>query len=637
MKVKLPDDSTLELPDGASGADAAGVIGEGLARDALAVRVEGEVRDLSQPLAEGESIEIITSKSDGALDIIRHDAAHVMATAVMGIWPDTKVSIGPAIEDGFYYDFEFPDGVSISESDFKQIEEKMAEHIAADERFEREDISTGDAEKKFAGESQDYKVELIQDLVRDEGVKTVTLYKNGPFTDLCRGPHSPSTKRVKVFKLLSVAGAYWRGDERNKMLTRLYGTAFFGKKDLDDYLQRIELARARDHRRLGRELGLFIMLPEAPGMPFFLPNGMRVMREIEKKIEDQLGKRGYELIRTPHVLDEELWHRSGHYENYRENMYFTSDGERKFAIRPMNCPGACLVYGSTRRSYRELPMRLAEFGLVTRNEREGVLHGLMRVRAFVQDDAHVFCTPEQVTDEVKDIVHAIDELYALFGFDDVRVELSTRPDNSIGSDEDWERAEDALHTALKELGREFKLNQGDGAFYGPKIDFHITDAIGRSWQCGTCQLDFFMPERFDLTYFGADNKEHRPALVHRALVGSMERFLGILIEHYGGEFPVWLAPVQVILMPISDRHREYASKVERDLASAGVRVEMDLKHETVGKRVREAEIRKIPYILVLGDKEEETSTVAVRTHGGGDRGALSPEELVKMITETRPV
>ncbi len=636
MKVELPDQTRLDLPDNSSGSDAARAIGEGLARAALALRVDGELQDLSDALADGDSIEVITAKSEGALDIIRHDAAHVMATAVIDIWPETKVSIGPAIKDGFYYDFEFPEGVSISEDDFERIEQKMAEHIKADEAFERSDLPVEEAEKKFAGESQDYKVELITDLASDEGVEAVTLYRNGPFTDLCRGPHSPSTKKVKAFKLLSVAGAYWRGDESNKMLTRLYGTAFFSKKDLDAYLERVELARTRDHRKLGRELGLFTTMQEAPGMPFFLPNGMKVLREIEGQIEMQLKKRGYEQIRTPHLLDEELWHRSGHYENYRENMFFTSSEDRKFAIRPMNCPGACLVYGNTRRSYRDLPLRLAEFGLVTRDEREGVLHGLMRVRAFVQDDAHVFCTSEQVVSEVIDIVQAIDELYAIFGFKDVRVELSTRPEKSIGSDEDWERAEQALNQSLEELDREFKINQGDGAFYGPKIDFHITDALGRSWQCGTCQLDFFMPERFDLTYFGSDNSEHRPVLVHRALIGSMERFLGIMIEHYGGDFPTWLAPVQAIIMPIADRHHAYAATVEGDLFAAGVRVERDLKQEKIGKRVRDAELKKIPYMLIVGDKEEQGSTVAVRQHGEGDQGTTTVEEFAEMIKKERP-
>lgn len=637
MKVKLPDETTLDLSDGSTGADAARSIGEGLARDALAIRVNGEIQDLSRTLADGQSIEVITTKSSEALGIIRHDAAHVMAAAVLDIWPETKVSIGPAIEDGFYYDFDFPEGVSVSEDDFAGIEQKMAEHIKAGEVFERFELPVAEAESRFADDSQDYKLELIRDLVSDEGVESVTLYRNGPFTDLCRGPHSPSIKSIKSFKLLSVAGAYWRGDERNKMLTRIYGTAFFSKKGLDQYLHRIEQARERDHRRLGQKLELFRTMKEAPGMPFFLPNGMRVLGEIEARIEAQLDKRGYQQIRTPHLLDEELWHRSGHYENYRENMYFTGSEDHKLAIRPMNCPGACLVYKSTRRSYRDLPLRLAEFGLVTRNEREGVLHGLMRVRAFVQDDAHVFCTPEQVVGEVKDIVEAIDELYALFGFDDLRIELSTRPEKSIGSDEDWQRAEQALSNALAELGRDFKINKGDGAFYGPKIDFHITDALGRSWQCGTCQLDFSMPERFELSYIGSDNAEHRPVMVHRALVGSMERFLGILIEHYGGEFPPWLAPVQALVMPIADRHHRYATDVKAELIASGVRAELDLKQETIGKRIREAELRKIPYMLVIGDKEESSATVAVRRHRKGDIGAESIAEFTERLSKERPI
>jgi len=636
MTVKLPDGSELELPDGATGADAAAAIGPGLARAALALRVDGELRDLSAPLAGGESIEIVTDRDDDALTLIRHDAAHVMAEAVVELWPGTKVTIGPPIEDGFYYDFEFPDGVHLSDDDLEGIETVMAAHIKADEPFERRDIPTAEAIEKFRAERQDYKVELIEDLVRDEGVQTVSLYRNGPFEDLCRGPHGPSTGRIAAFKLNSLAGAYWRGDEARQMLTRIYGTAFFSKKDLDQHLERIEEAKARDHRRLGPQLGLFLLRGEAPGMPFWLPNGTLLLRTIEAEVQEQLRKRGYQEIKTPRVLDEELWHRSGHWDNYRENMFFVEPSQRegdqrRYALKPMNCPGACLVFGSKRHSYRELPLRLAEFGDVYRYEREGVLHGLLRVRAFTQDDAHVFCTLDQVTDEVDSICEAIDELYARFGFDQVRVELSTRPEKSIGADEQWERAEASLREALERQGREYDEAPGEGTFYGPKIDFHITDALGRSWQCGTCQLDFFMPERFGLTYTGADNAEHTPVMIHRALLGSMERFVGILIEHYAGRFPVWLAPVQVILLPVADRHVDFARTIESALRAEGIRTRIDERSESVGKKIRDAELARAPYMLVLGDKEQEGGEVSVRSHEQGDVGAMSLEKFAAML------
>src|SRR5919204_599818 len=492
VTVKLPDGASLELADGATGADAAAAIGARLAKEALAVRVDGEVRDLATPLEDGERIEILTAGRPEALEVLRHDCAHVLAEAVVELWPGTKVSIGPPIESGFYYDFEFPDGFRPTESDLGQIEERMAAHIAADEAFERSELAVDDAIARFREERQLYKVELIEDLVRDQGVEKVSLYRNGPFVDLCRGPHGPSTGRIEAFKLSSIAGAYWRGDETRQMLTRIYGTAFF-----------------------------------------------------------------------------------------------------------------------------------------SRQEREGVLHGLLRVRAFTQDDAHVYCTLDQVTDEVDSICQAIDELYARFGFDQVRVELSTRPDRHIGTDEQWERAEGALREALERQGREYEVSPGEGTFYGPKIDFHITDALGRSWQCGTCQLDFQMPERFELTYTGADNAEHRPVMIHRALLGSVERFAGILIEHYGGRFPVWLAPVQAIVLPISDRHVEYALEVAAELRSSGLRARVDERTESVGRKIRDAELSKAPYMLVLGDKEADAETVSVRHHGDGDLGAISVDALVE--------
>ena len=638
ITVKLPDGSPLELDEGASGADAAAAIGPGLAKAALAIRTGDELRDLAAPLRDGEGIEIVTEKSDGALDLIRHDAAHVMATAVCELWPGTKVSIGPPIENGFYYDFEFPEGVTVSESDLGRIEERMAEHIAADESFERTDIEVAEALERFRAEDQPYKVELIEDLVADEGVETVSLYRNGPFTDLCRGPHAPSTGRVKAVKLNSVAGAYWRGDETRQMLTRIYGTAFFSRRDLDEHLERIEQAKARDHRRLGPELGLFMFSEESPGMPFWLPQGTVLLDLIVAQVREQLDKHDYVRIETPEILDEELWHRSGHYDNYRENMFFAEPAERdrdeharRFAVRPMNCPGACLVFANGRHSYRELPLRMAEFGRVSRYEREGVLHGLLRVRAFTQDDAHVYCTREQAADEVVAIVAAIDELYARFGFDDVDVELSTRPEKSIGSDEEWDEAEGMLRTALERTGRDYRVNPGDGAFYGPKIDFHVTDALGRSWQLGTCQLDFFMPERFDLSYQGADNQDHRPLMIHRALLGSMERFAGILIEHYAGRFPDWLAPTQAAILPVADRHNEAAAAMLDRLGELGVRARLDDRSESVGRKIRDAELAKLPYMLVIGDRELEAGGASVRSHADGDLGVIDAAAFAARI------
>jgi threonyl-tRNA synthetase len=640
MTVKLPDGSSLELDAGATGADAAAAIGPRLAADALAVKVDGELRDLTTPLPDGAGIEIVTGDSGDpdALWLVRHDAAHVLATAVLDLWPGTKVSIGPPIEDGFYYDFEFPDGFRPSAADLERIEARMAAHIEADEAFERTDIPAAEAIERFRSEDQPYKVELISDLVRDQGVETVSLYRNGPFVDLCRGPHGPSTGRVRAFKLNSVAGAYWRGDEKRQMLTRIYGTAFFGREELERHLERLEQARARDHRRLGPELGLFTLRPESPGMPFWLPQGTVLLRLVEGEVRKQLSRRGYMEIKTPQVLDQELWKRSGHWDNFREEMFFIetpeSEGDqRRFALKPMNCPGACLVYASERRSYRDLPLRLAEFGLVSRNEREGVLHGLLRVRAFTQDDAHVFCEPGQITDEVDSICQAIDQLYARFGFDRVRVELSTRPDKYLGSEEQWDLAEEGLREALERQGREYEVSPGEGTFYGPKIDFHVTDALGRSWQCGTCQLDFQMPQRFELSYQGADNSDHTPVMVHRALLGSMERFVGILIEHHGGRFPVWLAPTQAAVLPVADRHNGYASEVAERLTAAGVRCRVDDRSESVGKKIHDAETAKCPYMLVVGDREREAMAASVRSHEAGDLGQMSVDAFAELVAK----
>ena len=638
MQVTLPDGTALELADGASGLDAAEAIGPGLARAALAYRQQGELRDLATPLTADEPIEIITKSSgDDGLALIRHDAAHVLAAAVTELYPGVKVSIGPAIERGFYYDFEFPDGVVISEDDFEAIEAQMKKHIKAGEGFEREEISVADALDRFRGEQQDYKVELIEDLVRDEGIDTVSLYTNGPFTDLCRGPHGQSTKAIGAVKLQSVAGAYWRGDSDRTMLTRIYGTAFFDKKELEEEMERLEAARARDHRRLGKELELFEFSEVSPGSAFWLPRGTTVFNELVALSRQMGSARGYQEVKTPQLYDAELWKTSGHWEKYRENMFVTSTEDREFGLKPMNCPGHAHLFGGRRWSYRELPVRYSEPGLLHRNELSGTLHGLLRVRHFAQDDAHIFCTEEQVAEEVAACLEFAFSTYELFGFD-VHLELSTRPEQRIGSDEMWDRAEAALIDALEARGLDYELNPGDGAFYGPKIDLHMTDSLDRSWQLGTVQLDYSMPERFDLQYTGADDAVHRPVMIHRALMGSYERFVGILIEHYAGEFPVWLAPVQVVVLPVSDRHSEAAETIAAQLRQRGLRVDVDLRSESVSKLIRDNELAKIPYMLVVGDKEAEEQSVAVRRHGDGDIGSFPIEVFADHLvaeTETR--
>jgi threonyl-tRNA synthetase len=629
MKVTLPDGTALELPDGASGADAARTIGEGLARAALGIRVDGELTDLSAPLPDGAGIEIVTAHDgDDALWLVRHDAAHVLATAVMELYPGVKISIGPPIEDGFYYDFDFPDGAKLTDEDFERVEAKMREHIKADEGFERTDVPVAEAIERFRSEGQDYKVELIEDLVRDQKVETVSLYRNGPFTDLCRGPHGPGTKRIKAFKLTSVAGAYWRGDSDRQMLTRVYGTAFLSKEDLDHHLERLEQARERDHRKLGRELDLFMLSDLSPGSPFWLPNGMQIWNELTTLWRDTNIERGYTEVKTPILYDVDLWKQSGHWHVYREHMYFTDVEERPMGLKPMNCPAHCQIYKRELRSYRDLPIRLAEQGLVHRHEPSGTLHGLLRVRHITQDDAHVFCTEEQIEEEAMRCLDFGFYIYRQFGFEP-RLELSTRPDKRVGTEEMWDKAEAALERTLENNGLEYELNEGDGAFYGPKIDAHLTDAIGRSWQLGTVQLDYYMPEQFELVYTGADNAEHRPVMIHRALMGSFERFIGMLIEHYGGEFPLWLAPVQAAVLPISDRHVEYGGEVVRELDEAGVRAKLDERSESVGKKIREAELRKVPYMLVVGDQEQESGAVAVRRHGEGDLGSMTLAEFAQ--------
>jgi threonyl-tRNA synthetase len=637
MKVTLPDGKELELADGATGADAAASIGPGLAKAALAVKVDGTTRDLTAPLPDGAALEIVTDRSgQDALDLIRHDTAHVLASAMLELYPGVKISIGPAIENGFYYDFDFPEGTTFSDAEFERVEAKMKEHVAADEPFVREDLPVSDALERFRAEGQDYKVELIEDLVRDADpahpVETVSLYTNGPFTDLCRGPHAPTTKRIGAFKLQSVAGAYWRGDSDRQMLTRVYGTAFFKQKELDAHLHLLEEARARDHRRLGPQLGLFQFSDTAQGAAFWMPKGTRVFNSLVNLSREMGETHGYTEVKTPQLYDAELWKTSGHWFKYRDAMFVTESENRQLALKPMNCPGHCQLFKLQQWSHRDLPARYSEPGLLHRNELSGTLHGLLRVRHFVQDDAHIFCTPDQTLDEVKAALTMAFATYAVFGIEPT-LELSTRPDERIGDDETWDRAEAVLEQALNEQGLDYAVNAGDGAFYGPKIDLHFKDSLGRSWQLGTVQLDFQMPERFDLTYVGADNADHRVVMIHRALFGSYERFIGILLEDTGGELPLWLAPVQAIVLPISDRHNEAAAATLDRLKAAGVRAELDDRSESVGRKIRDAELGKIPYMLVVGDREAESGSVSVRRHGEGDQGTVTVDEFAQQLAE----
>ncbi len=638
---ELPDGKILALNDGATGADAAAAIGPGLARAALAIRVDGDLRDLGRSLPDSTNgdrphkLEILTDRSGpDALQLIRHDAAHVLAEAVLELYPGVKISIGPPIEEGFYYDFEFPDGVSLSDQDFERIEARMREHIDADEPFVREDVTTDQALDRFRAERQDYKVALIEDLIRNadpaDPVTTVSLYSNGPFTDLCRGPHSPSTGRIKAFKLQSVAGAYWRGDSSNPMLTRVYGTAFFSKRELEEHLELLERARANDHRRLGPQLGLFAFSEVAPGAAFWLPAGTEVFNSLVGLSREMGRERGYTEVKTPQLYDSSLWMTSGHWDKFRDNMFVTEYEDRAMALKPMNCPGHCQLYAIQRHSYRDLPVRYSEPGLLHRREPSGALHGLLRVRHFAQDDAHIFCTEDQIQDEVAGCLEFAFATYAVFGLD-VRLELSTRPEQRIGSDELWDLSEAALLSALESKALPYEVNEGDGAFYGPKIDMHMTDSLGRSWQLGTVQLDYNFPDRFNLTYTGADNSEHQPVMIHRALMGSYERFIGILLEHLEGELPVWLSPVQAIALPIADRHEGYAGEVVSRLLAAGLRAEVDDRTESVGRKIRDAELRKIPYMLVVGDREQDAQQVAVREHRHGDEGSMAVEEFIERL------
>jgi threonyl-tRNA synthetase len=627
MTVLLPDGTRLELPEGATGHDAAAAIGPGLAKAAVAVRVRDEVRDLALPLHDGDAIHIITPKSgDDYLYVMRHSAAHVMAEAVQSVVPGAKLGFGPPIEDGFYYDFDLPR--PLTEDDFPAIEAEMNRIRKAKAPFQRSVMSVADAHAHFAERGDPYKVDQVEELTR-QGETEVSLYRQRDFVDLCRGPHVQDTGRIGPVKLLSLAGAYWRGSEKNPQLTRLYATAFASKADLDAHLERLEQARARDHRRVGRDLDLFHFDDLGPGFPFFLPRGMTIVNGIKAAVREELERMDYGEIQTPTMLSSELWTISGHNEHYRENMYFSEVDEQEFAIKPMNCPGACLVYRSRRHSYRDLPLRYAEFGHVHRHELSGVLHGLFRVRAFTQDDAHVFCRLDQVTDEVNAILDLTDRFYARFGFEHVELKLSTRPEKATGTPEMWDAADAALRIALGD--REYGLKVGEGAFYGPKIDFQVTDTMGRAWQLGTCQLDFGTPERFDLVYTTADDTEERPVMIHRAITGSIERFLGILIENTGGDFPLWLAPEQARVLPISDRHADYAEGVRARLRAEGLRVEVDGRSESVGRRIRDGELAKVPYLLVVGDTEAEAGTVSVRARHGGDRGAPPLDELAATL------
>lgn len=647
--VNLPDGHTLEVADGASVADVAGRIGSGLARAAVAARLNGKLVDLSAVLAPDgpHDLKILTDKSDEALSMLRHSTAHVMAAAVRRLYGDgVKFGIGPAIEDGFYYDFDFPE--RITDEDLPRIEAEMARIIGEKAPFERDEVSFDDAVSLMHSQGQDYKIELLRDIAardvaegeelddaeaKPQAGETVSLYRSADFVDLCRGPHIPHAGKIPAFKLLSVAGSYWRGDSTRPMLQRIYGTAFFSKKALQEHLARREEAKKRDHRRIGKDLDLFSFHQEGPGFAFMHAGGMVILNEILAYWRRVHREAGYVEIRTPMILSEALWHRSGHWDNYREAMYFAEIDEKPYAVKPMNCPGGLLVYLNRPHSYREFPMRVAELGLVHRHEKSGVLHGLLRVRQFTQDDAHIYCLPEQLQDEVAGVIHLVDEIYRTFGFDDVRVELSTRPEHSIGTDEMWKHATRALRGALEACHVQYKVNEGEGAFYAPKIDYHIRDCLGRSWQCGTIQVDLAMPERFNLAYTGQDNREHQPAMIHRAILGSVERFLGILIEHYGGDLPLWLAPVQVAVLPVSDRYNTYGAKVVGMLDAAGLRSRFDDASDKVSAKIRRATLRRIPYMLIVGEREETAGTVSVRDKALGDQGAESIEAFVARATE----
>ncbi len=627
MEITLKNGDKKHFDKAASCKDIALSISEGLARAAVCAKVDGTLVDLSAVVDRDCEFEIVTLKDKEGLEVYRHTASHVLAQAVKAIFPTCKLAIGPTIDNGFYYDIDFT--TPISQEDLGKIEEEMKKIIKSNFALERFTLPRAEAIKLMTKYSEKYKVELIKDLPEDA---EISFYKQGSFTDLCRGPHLPSTGKIKAFKLTSIAGAYWRGNEKNKMLTRIYGTAFAKKDEMDAYFTMLEEAKKRDHTKLGKELGLFALLNEGKGFPFFLPKGM-VLKNLLIDYWRQLHLReGYVEVSTPVILNRSLWETSGHWDHYKDNMYTTKIDGEDCAIKPMNCPGGMLVYKLTPHSYKDLPIRMGELGLVHRHEKSGQLHGLMRVRCFTQDDAHIFMLPSQIKDEIKGVVKLINEVYTLFGFK-YHVELSTRPADSMGSEEDWNKATEALSDALKDMNLPFVVNEGDGAFYGPKIDFHLEDSIGRTWQCGTIQLDFQMPQRFELEYTGEDGQKYRPIMIHRVVFGSIERFIGILIEHFAGKFPVWLAPVQVKILPVSDKSLGYARQLESEMRAQGIRVETDSRNEKIGYKIREAQLEKLPYMLIVGDKEREEGTVSVRKRDEGDIGALTKKDFIARVLQ----
>ena len=627
INVTLPDGSSRALPEGATVADLAASIGAGLAKAAIAGRVDGELVDVAAGLHEGARVEIITEKSPEALEIIRHSASHLMAQAVKELFPAAKVTIGPAIENGFYYDFDVEQ--PFTPEDLECIEVRMAELAKADTKIERTVLSSAEAIKKFDEMGEPYKRELIEGI----GAETVSIYTQGSFADLCRGPHVPSTSRIKAFKLLSIAGAYWRGDEKNRMLQRIYGTAFTDKKELEAYLHRLEEAKRRDHRKLGKELDLFSFSDEVgAGFAIWHPKGAMLRTILEDFERREHLKRSYDIVVGPQILKTELWQRSGHYENYRENMYFTEVDEQSFGVKPMNCLAHMMIYKSHLRSYRDLPLRYFELGTVHRHERAGVLHGLMRVRCFTQDDAHILCTPEQLDAEIKGVLKFVSDVMGIFGFE-YEMELSTRPEKSIGDDASWELATNALQSALKDTGRPYDINEGDGAFYGPKIDIKLRDCLDRRWQCATIQCDFTLPERFDLHYIASDGEKKRPVMVHRVILGSIERFIGVLIEHFAGSFPLWLSPVQAVVLTVTDNQIPYGQEVLAHLRSVGVRVQGDFRNEKLSFKIREAQLQKVPYMLVIGDKEVEQGTVTPRYRDGKNLQPMKAEEFAFFVEQ----
>lgn len=627
VKVTLKDGTIREVTKGTSIYDIAKEISEGLARVAIGAEVNDEAVDLTCTIDEDCNLNILRFEDENGKDFLRHTSAHIMAQAVKRLYPSTKLAIGPAIDTGFYYDFDSEH--KFTPEDLEKIEAEMQKIVKEKLALERFELPREEALQLMKEQGEDYKVELIQDLPEGE---TISFYRQGEFVDLCAGPHVMSTDKVKAFKLLSIAGAYWRGDEKNKMLQRIYGTSFEKKKDLEEYLHRLEEAKKRDHRKIGKELDLFSLQDEGPGFPFFHPKGMVLRNQLEYFWREEHIKRGYEEVKTPIILNEALWHQSGHWDHYQENMYFTKIDEGNYAVKPMNCPGSILMYKRKMNSYRDLPIRMGELGLVHRHELSGALHGLMRVRCFTQDDAHIFMLPEQIKEEIIGVIDFVDYFYNIFGFK-YHIELSTRPENSMGTDEEWDLAIGALKEALDSKQLKYKINEGDGAFYGPKIDFHLEDCIGRTWQCGTIQLDFQMPQRFDIHYIGADGEKHRPIMIHRVIFGSIERFIGILIEHYAGKFPTWLAPVQVKILPITDTHHEYALKLKDKMVEKGLRVEVDQRNEKIGYKIREAQLSKVPYMLVIGDKELEANSVAVRSRDKGELGVVEIDAFIEDILQ----